>query len=289
MAGVRDLDLARLVELSEARAYWSLFSSASEMLGEEGRFTALAVGSCVLLKAPSVRSSLVVNRVIGLGIEEPAAPLVLDLVERSYAEDDLAFGVELSPLAEPGHLVEWVKQRRWRKGMLSQILYREAAHPPPLYEGWSKSTGMRVENIGAAQADEVGRISCANFRMPEPIGALLASAAGAPGWRLWLALHNEESAGASVSYVNGDVCWLGWTSVLPAFRGRWVHAGIVARQLDDAARSGCRWVTTETAFSSKEQPDAAYFNLKKFGFVDVYQRPIYIKAPTRRNHGEERS
>jgi hypothetical protein len=271
-------DLAVLCEGSEARAYTSLVAAARAAPG----FEVARQGAVVMLRSTAVRSSLLFNRVLGLGLGTPARAADIDGVCSWYAADGLPFGVELSPAARPAELPDWLRAQRLRKRLPTQVLVRNGSAPPPHYAPWARMTGLRVDAVGPDAAATVARVSCENFAMPAAVADLLTLGSQAPGWRRWLALDGQTAVGASLSYVEDGVAWLGWTSVLPSHRGRWVHAGIVARQLQDAFESGCQWVTTETAQSSPAQPDPAYFNLRKFGFADAYLRPVYVYVPARR-------
>ena len=264
-----------MVEGSEARAYESLFSGTEAADAALG-FSARRVGTAVALRATAVTTSLVVNRVLGLGVVAPATDSTIADLIASYGEGRESFGVELSPAALPEDLPARLRAHRLRKVFSTQILYRDATAPPPRYAAWTRATGLRVDRVGPEQADTVAQICCEIFDMPAPVRALLGIGSRGAGWRRWLALDGDTAIGASVSYVQNGVAWLGWTSVLPSHRGRWVHAGIVARQLDDAHAAGCDWVTTETAVSTKAKPDAAYHNLRNFGFRDAYLRPVHV-------------
>lgn len=274
------LALAQLVEFSEARAYASLFAATQAARPELG-FSSLAVGSAVVLRAPQCSGSLIVNRVLGLGLNGAARNEDLAALMAAYDDGRVPFGVELSPFAEPAELPAMLKAHRLRKSVSAQILVRPGTPPPPHYANWAQATGLRVQLVGPEQAATVARICCENFLVPEPVGELLCIGICSAGWRRWLALDGDTPVGASLSHVQSGVAWLGWTSVLPSHRGRWVHAGIVARQLEDANESACDWVTTETAASTPEKPDAAYRNLRNFGFQDAYRRPIHIYQPRR--------
>jgi hypothetical protein len=287
------LKLARCVELSEARAYSSLFAAAQSQAPELG-FSTGAAGSGVLLRATAVTTSLVVNRVLGWGLglnpdgaQEPATEAQLDAIIHTYGQGKEAFGLELSPAALPAELPTWLRARRLRKAFPAQVLFRNGAAPPARYAAWAKATGLRVEAVGPEQAHALARLCCDNFSMPDTLLPLLSLGVSAPGWRRWLALDGDVAVGGSMSFVattpGGDetIGWLGWTSVAPSHRGRWVHAGIVAKQLEDCFAAGCDWVTTETGVSTKEKPDAAYHNLRNFGFQDAYLRPVYVYQPPR--------
>jgi GNAT superfamily N-acetyltransferase len=288
-----DLGLARRVELSEARAYSSLFAALQAQSPELG-FSTHSVGMATVLRATQVTTSLLVNRVLGLGLGGPATPATeadLDAIVHAYGQGKEAFGIELSPAAQPAELPTWMRARRLRKAFPAQVLIRGNAAPPDRYAAWAKATGLRVVAVGPEQAPTLARLCCSNFNMPDALLPLLAVGCVAPGWRRWLALDGDVPVGGSLSFVapapstdqSGPetIGWLGWTSVAPSHRGRWVHAGIVAKQLEDCHAAGCDWVTTETSASSKEKPDAAHHNLRNFGFQDAYLRPVYVYQPPR--------
>ena len=279
------LALAQLVEHSEARAYASLFRAAQVVQPDLG-FSTSTVGSAVVLRAQRVSHSLIVNRVLGLGLSGPAnnndvAALVAAYADGGTANGSVPFGVELSPHAEPADLPVLLRAYSLRKSLAVQMLVRDGSPPPPHYAPWAQATGLRVEPVGPEQAASVARISCETFKVPDKVGELLRIGCCGQGWRRWLALDGDTPVGASLSYLHGGVAWFGWTSVLPSHRGRWVHAGIVVKQLEDAYEAGCSWVTTETAISTKEKPDAAYRNLRNFGFLEAYLRPLHIYQPRR--------
>lgn len=274
-------ELAALVEGSEARAYLSLFAAAASAGVADTKFRARKSGAVAMFQSEVVRSTLLVNRVLGLGTQTPATGAEVEALVGWYAAHELPFGVEFSPAAQPDSLPELLRAHKLRKTFSTQVLYRDGSPPPPHYEPWARMTGLRVEAVGPESAATVARLCCENFQMPAQVGELLAAGAVAPGWRRWLALDGEHAVGASLSYVEDGIGWLGWTNVSASHRGRWVHAGIVARQVQDCHDAGCRWITTETAVSTREKPDAAYVNLRRFGFEDAYCRPTYVHVPRR--------
>ncbi len=276
------LALARLVEHSEARAYASLFRAAQAVQPGLG-FSTSTVASAVVLRAQQVHHALIVNRVLGLGLAGPAGTDDVAALVATYGDGHEAFGVELSPYAEPADLPAVLRTHRLRKSVAAQILVRNGAPPPPHYASWTRATGLHVASVGHEHATTIARMCCQIFKVPDLVGELLRIGICGDGWRRWLALDGQNPVGASLSYMQDGVAWLGWTSVLPSHRGRWVHAGIVAKQLEDAHEAGCSWVSTETGISTQEKPDAAYRNLRNFGFLDAYVRPLHIYQPRRVN------
>ena len=55
-----------------------------------------------------------------------------------------------------------------------------------------------------------------------------------PDWHLFLARVDGAPAGAAVLSIHGDIGYLAAGSVLPAFRGRGVHAALIAARLERA-------------------------------------------------------
>ena len=271
-----------LPEWNEARVYEALVQGAG--LAD---FEAMRQGSACLLRSHGVPSALIVNRVIGWGAIEPCTEAALDSILQDYGE--AGFAIELAESAATDEVLQWLKARGLRKIATSQVMVRAGAGagagagaaPAPRYAAWAQSTGLRVEPVGADALPTLARLSCENFKLPLAVGELLARGTQGPGWRRWLAFDGEMPVGASLSYVAEEVAWFGWTSVLPSHRGRWVHTGALARQLEDAEAVGCRWVSTETARGTPGRPDPVFLNLRRFGFAPAYLRPTFVKAPTR--------
>ena len=263
-----------LAEANEARVYEALVCGA-----DLAQFEVVRQGGACLLIGRGSPSQLVVNRVIGWGVDEPPSEASLDRVVQAYG--NAGFGIELAGRAATPQVVEWLRARRLRRVSTAQVMVRPAADPPSMYAAWEAKTGLRVQAVGAEGLHTLARLSCENFNVPAAIGELLAAGTRGPGWRRWLAFDGEQPIGASLSYVQNDVGWFGWTCVAPSHRGKWLHSAFLARQLEEAATAGCRWITTESGLSTPKKPDPVHHNLLRFGFVDAYLRPIYVRAPVR--------
>ena len=74
--------VARRVELSEAHAYEQLIGGAAPELVERYGLACQRVGPAVALVAPGFSTSLILNRVIGLGVGETVTPDVLEAIDR---------------------------------------------------------------------------------------------------------------------------------------------------------------------------------------------------------------
>jgi len=263
--------LAELVELSESRAYASLVATGASDVRRVGA-SAIPVGSALALRAPDVTNTLVLNRVIGLGVVDDASEEVLDRIEAIYAEHGLSYAVEVSPIARPSPLPEWLRARRIRRTTSAAMLYRRTE--PLHYEATPRSVIVEVAGDPSAVAGICGTV----FSVPDYVRSLIAATAGVAGWRQWIASVDEQPVGAALSYVHGRTAWLGWDAVLPAARGRGVQTALIGRRVADAHAAGCEFVTAETAVISSSRQDPSFRNYSRLGFSVAYDRATYVAA-----------
>ncbi|PKO55555.1 MAG: GNAT family N-acetyltransferase, partial [Betaproteobacteria bacterium HGW-Betaproteobacteria-21] len=107
-----EIDKARLADFSEARAYSALVECAREV--NDPTFRTARIGSALALCSDTVKSSVIFNRVIGLGLFEDATEQMLDEAADLYAKSRVPWGVEVSAVTRPEMVVEWLKKRRMR-------------------------------------------------------------------------------------------------------------------------------------------------------------------------------
>src|SRR5689334_8239608 len=93
--------IAQLVEFSEDRAYQSLIQTLPRPSSEEYGLRMVSIGSAVAIVARSITDTLNFNRVIGLGIAEPAAESTIDEIMELYRSNGVSFGIELGPFSRP--------------------------------------------------------------------------------------------------------------------------------------------------------------------------------------------
>ena len=258
--------LAELVEFGEADAYEDLFRHAPPDL----RLSVMHSGGAVLLIAPLLPIVLF-NRVIGLGLREPATEATVEAILKCFrTAGSRTFAVQLSPSAAPSDLPAWLRARglplrdNWAK------VYRAAALDVVI------PTDLRIERIDRAHAAAFAEISCTAFGMPAVMQPWLTAGVGRPGWAHYLAFDGETPVAGAALFVKGDVGWLGIASTLPAHRRRGAQGALMARRIRDAAELGCRWVVTETGEDTPEHPNPSYHNMLRTGFAMAYQRPNYI-------------
>lgn len=266
-------DIAEIVELSEARAYSRIIQSASQELRLRNGFRTAMVGSATAIIAASVKSTVNLNRVIGLGVREQADEGMLDTIDALYREADRSYAIEWSPAAAPDTIPHRLKQRGLRATVSTAMFYRSAsAAPAPPVE-----SDLQVRLTGKGHARLVAEICCDSFRMPPAVAELLASTAGQPGWDSWVAFEGEEPVGAALAYIEPPFAWCGWDATRPAHRGKRAQQALIAARLEAAYDAGCDFVTSETAVGTADRPDPSYKNYVRLGFTCGYLRRTYIK------------
>jgi hypothetical protein len=260
-------ELAQLVEFGEAEAYREFFRLASPDLNLQAE----QIGSAVLLLAPAV-DILLLNRVIGLGLREPATEaMVAALVARYQAAGVQNFGVQLSPQAAPADLPAWLEKHnlvprdRWVK------VFQSAQTPAHV------ATDLRFERIGESHLTTWAEVASAAFDMPLPLAVGLARSVGQPSWRHYLAWDGPQPVATAALFLHGRVGWLGAAGTLRSHRRRGAQGALMARRIQDSAAAGCEWVITETGEDTAERPNPSFHNMRRTGFQIAYLRPNYMR------------
>ncbi len=218
--------------------------------------------------------SILINRTLGLGTEDPVSADSIEAVRAIYAsnnirnyfihiyDDTLTTGAR-----ELLNHEKFVKKRGWMKFRTNNPGKREAA------------TTLRVERIGIAKCKDFGIIVCGAFGMLDQSIPLLAGLANDERWKLFASYDGDRPAGAGTLFVDGNVGWLEWGATHPDFRQRGSQAAIMAARLTLASELGCKHVFTETGEEVKGDPQHSYKNILKAGFRESVLRLNY--APNR--------
>jgi hypothetical protein len=274
-AGPLDPEIAYWLEMSEALATREYYEAAIEgMPGNPLGFATREIGGGVGF-ALRAHENPFFNRVIGLGVTQPATPADVDATIAFFDEHDRSFvAVSIAPGAEPPELVAWFEERgfpvsrRWPKLWRS---LRDLPEPPP--------TSLRVQSIGRDRAEDFATIVNAAFEFGEELEPALPLAVGRPGWSHYLGFDGDRPVAAGAMYVTGDIAWMGFGATLEAARGRGGQSAIFHRRMSDARDAGCRLAFTETGPDSEEEPNHSFRNMIRLGFQVGYHRPNYVRRP----------
>lgn len=264
------LELARMAEFAEACAWEDHFRAAPEYISWEQGLHLDRLGSAVVLSLTGSDDPFY-NRVLGLGLYEPADEAMLDeLMGYIFGTGTLCFVIHVSPEATPPEMQDWL---RWR-GFWEQEPTAKFIHSAQLPA--ENPTDLRIELTGVDFADAFAFVTTQAFGLPEYIFPWMKACVGRPNWYHYVAWDGENTAAAGALYQCDDVGWLGHGSTLPGFRRRGAQAALLSRRIRDGIELGCKWFITDTDVDLPERPIHSYRNMLRSGFKLVYLRRNFI-------------
>jgi hypothetical protein len=182
--------------------------------------------------------------------------------------------VQISPVAQPAHLLEWIKKRNLLRGRCWSKFYRQTEPAPQV------ATDLRLESLDEKHKDAFADIVSAAFGMPPEFRPLINGIVGKPGWHNYLAYDVKLPVAAAAMFITGEVAWLGFDSTLESHRKRGAQGAMFARRVADGLTLGAKWFVTETGEDTPASPNPSYHNMIRTGFNLAYMRPNYIhEAP----------
>jgi len=249
-------------ELGELEAFRSLLSGQEQT----------EIGGALCTSFAATPGSALFNRALGLGLSEPATEVTLDEIDDFFTGQGLAYGIPLTPSAEPRELPECLEARGFRQGY-AWTKFARGAEPPARRE-----TDLRVEELGADQADIFADVFVRAYGTPEVTRPLLARIPGTDGWHCFAAFDGKTSAATGALFVAGSVGWLGAAGTLPEFRHRGAQGALLAARIEAGIEAGCKTLVTETGAPIEGRPGNSYRNLERAGFEPLYVRKNYLSS-----------
>ncbi len=264
---------AGTAEFVEADAMSDFYACAPAAFVRDARVIAARVGSLRVFAVATIPSAFF-NRIVGLGVAEPATPATLDdaiaLLEGAGCR---RYMVQVSEHARPGDLPQWLAERGLVAGRNWVKMTRDRAPAPEV------PTDLRIEAADPSDADAFAAVALDAFSMPGVLGHMMGAHLGKPGWRSYLAFDGEKAVAAASLRVAGKVGWLGLGCTLASHRGRGAQGALLARRVRDGIAAGCRRFVTETGEPLPDEPNPSYNNMIRAGFESVYLRRNYVKQP----------
>jgi hypothetical protein len=260
-----------LLELIEAEAFADLFASAPPGLAEEHGIRSVSLGGGAVCTVVESVPSLMLNRLIGLGVSEPATLEKLDRADDVFG--GVRYLVPLAPGAQPPELPDWLRGRGFEAGY-AWMKFRRGAAPPP-----EVRTDLDVVRAGADGGRGFARAVVHGYALPAWMEGWLSELAGRAGWSCYVAMSGAEPAAGGAMYARPPAAWLGMAATLPRYRRRGGQGAIMAARLRDAVALGCTLIATETGERVQDGPNTSYRNIVRYGFEEAYVRPNYASPP----------
>jgi GNAT superfamily N-acetyltransferase len=272
MSDISDMpDLfSRRLEQVEIDAFSDFYRSADADIVSQCGIGLPNIGSACITIASRI-DVLAMNRVIGLGLNEPADDDVLDRIIETYREAGVPrFFIQTHPLARPLNITEMLQS----KGLLHYNnwikLYRRAEPLP------AAKTDLQIEEIGPERGPAFAEIVTSCFGWPGIMRPWIAAVIGRPDWRWYMAFDNENPVATAASYIDGEYAWIDFAATMPEYRGKGAQSALAERRVRDIIDLGCKWLVVETAEETPEKSAPSFRNMGRLGFEIAYVRPNYI-------------
>lgn len=239
------------LELVSHAAYRSFYGPA-----------AIEVAGATCFRLPEAPDSPMLNRVVGLGLHEPATEEQID--EALETMGDATFYVAVSPFAAPSDLALRLDARGLEHGWGWMVFERDASPPPHV------TTELRLTEVEPGAAHDWAYVVNAAYGLPEALIDLLETVPGTPGWTCWLALEGDTPAAAAGLWVEGETGYLGFAGTLAEHRGKAGQGALLAARIERARELGCTTLVTETGEQLPDRPSNSYRNILRFGFREQF-------------------
>jgi GNAT superfamily N-acetyltransferase len=227
-------------------------------------------GGVTVLRTDAAPLSPMLNRIVGLGVDEPATEETLDAALAAIG-DDVSCYVAVAPGARPQGLADWLRARGLEPGW-GWMAFRRGLEDTP-----ARPSSLALVRVGPQEAEAFGRIVATGYGLPDAAAAW-ASGAHLHGWDCWLALDGDEPAAAAGLYPSDGVGYLGLAATLPEHRGKGGQSALLAERVRHARAIGCDVLVTETGERRDDLPSNSYRNILRAGFTEVSIRANWLRA-----------
>lgn len=259
-----------LLEHADAEGWASHQAAAPQELVDHFGFAVRRhAGATLMLSKRAEYSGL--NRVVGLGVDEPLTPALIDQVLGEYR----AAGVSttlllLCPMAVDAPMQLSLAERGIAAKTRQVKLWRRA--DPSL----AADTSLRIVEIDSASAALYGAVAVAGYGDPPMLAAGHSATVGDDQWRHFLAFDGDRAVATAALFISGKVAWCGFAATLQSARGRGAHSALLATRVRRAAAEGCEFVVCETFEETPQRPNPSFRNMRRLGFEVAYYRSNYL-------------
>ena len=182
----------------------------------------------------------------------------------------LRYYVSVSPSAEPAR-----DRRLAARARLRAELGLDAVRARPRSAA-GRDLARPSARSGPSAATSSRRSCGTSYGLPEALEPIFAALPGQPGWHCWLALADDEPAGAAALFVADGAGYLGLAGTAPEHRGRGAQSALLAARIERARELGCDAVFTETGEQLPDRPSSSYRNIVRAGFEELYVVPNWL-------------
>ena len=219
----------------------------------------------------AMRGAGYVNRGVGAGLGGTPPDVLLDEVERFYAECEVPPSLEVCPWVPPG-VTEELRARNYRVDGFRNVYARTLDDLP------SPVTNVHIEVVDHDDVDEWVAILGADHEVGSPARQMSDEFShaihGTQGSMHLVARVEGTAIGCGSLTIVQGVGWLGGAATLPLQRGRGTQHALLVNRLQRAQRDGCA-LAAVTALPGT----ASARNLERVGFTLLYTQAVMTLRP----------
>lgn len=264
-----DTIVAAEVELLEAEAWARMHAAFAQQTHTLPGLDVRRYGRASALVTPTM-DVVAINRVIGLGFEQPLDAARLAEINAYYCSAGRTrWFLEWSPSAALQSPAVLEAAGGVVRGAMLKLFAHLAELPAVVLDG-----GPEVVEVPPSHTVIFRDMVGAGLGVPEPARPGIIAAIGQPGWRFYFAMeHGRPIAGAAM-FTDGVGAWFGLSATAQESRGRGAQTALLARRIADARALGCRWISAET-FPLTMHENGSLRNMHRAGLRTLYHRTLY--------------
>lgn len=266
---VQDVEHTETVERA-ALVAWYRAASQLELPNYDWRLEEVDDALC---SVSATEPSILINRVLGLGIHSQPTHDQLNEIKRIYRDAGVSrFFLHVVPQfmgPDTEQVLTDCGYRRYRGWMKFK---RGTAEVEPV------KTDLEVRRIGPEEASDFAAIAAPAFDMTPATEPVIAALANNPDWHLYMSFDGSRPAGTGAIYIKGSFAYTDWGATHPDFRRRGSQTANLNARISDALAGGCTTIVTVTGEAVPGDPQHSYNNILKRGFEEAYLRENWIPA-----------
>jgi len=269
-----DPSVAFWLEMAEALAYADAYAAAAAQPGNTAGAESTRIRAATAIAVTAIDFGFF-NRVIGLGMAEPAEEADVEAASSFFLERNRAQSViHVAPRAEPLDLDGWLETRGYIRGARWAKLWHALVNVDP------PDRGYHIERIDDTLATTFADVSYTAFGVPPILFDIASSTVGRPGWAHYIGYEDDLPVATGAMRLQSGVAWFGFGATLEAHRGVGWQTAMLQRRLHDAREIGAWLAVSETGEETVQHPvNHSYRNMLRTGFEPAYARQNWVRLP----------
>ncbi len=267
-----EVEVGRRIESHEADMWARMVEATAAQPGDPLKARVDRSGPVPLFALAALDVPLF-NRVIGLGVSEPADDATLDRVLGWYRTlGQTRFWVEVTPVSPPADL----SHRLTVRGLADsgRRMAKTWCEPHEI----AVAEDVTVEELGSEDGDAFAACNTAAWNVPDVLLPWFRATVGADGFRHFGVRADGRLVSTGTLFVTDGVAWLGFGATHPGYRGRGYQTALLAHRLNEAWRMGCALAHSETAEDTADEPNPSLHNMHRIGMRTLYDKELWAPS-----------